>query len=90
MAGYRNTAISEKPASLLGKPLREASKRDIIELVGKIESNEEWTAWTKQDFKVILRRFFKWLKTERGYLEGVRCVRTTMKKSRRRCQSRSS
>lgn len=47
---------------LLGKPFIKVTKEDFVELVGKIERNPNWTDWTKHDFKVILRRYYKWLK----------------------------
>jgi len=45
----------------LGKPFGQATKEDIITLVGSIES-KEYAENTKYDFKVILKMFYKWLK----------------------------
>jgi site-specific recombinase XerD len=67
----------------LGKPLRDATKDDIKELVRKIETDElakivketsgngkeKWAYWTKYDYKVILKKFFRWLKDEENPTE---------------------
>jgi len=45
----------------LGKPFGQASKDDLIALVGSIEA-KEYAPNTKYDFKVVLKMFFKWLK----------------------------
>jgi len=46
---------------LLGKPFEEATKDDIVELIAKIE-RRGYAEWTKHDYKVILRKFYKWLR----------------------------
>ncbi len=51
-----------KLCHLLGKPFIKATKKDFIELVAKIERNQKWKEWTKHDYKVILRRYYRWLK----------------------------
>ncbi len=47
-------------ASRLNKPFEKATKDDIIELVAKIEQRD-YSEWTKHDYKLILKRFYKWL-----------------------------
>ena len=49
-----------KIIKLLKKDLDKVTKQDIINLVGYIERNQNWTAWTKHDFKVTLKKFYKW------------------------------
>jgi site-specific recombinase XerD len=51
-----------KLSQMLRKPFSKATKEDFIELVAKIEKNPKWTEWTKHDFKVVLRRYYRWLK----------------------------
>jgi site-specific recombinase XerD len=46
----------------LNKPILQATKEDFVELVSKIERNPEFTEWTKHDYKVVLRRYYRWLK----------------------------
>ncbi len=48
-------------AHWLEKPFDEATKNDLVELVGEIE-NQPYSENTKYDFKVILKIFYKWLK----------------------------
>lgn len=47
-------------ASFLNKPFNEATKDDIIDFVAKIEQRD-YSEWTKRDYKVILKKFYKWL-----------------------------
>lgn len=45
----------------LKKPFREATKDDLINLVGNLET-KELAEHTKYDFKIVLKMFYKWLK----------------------------
>ena len=53
----------ERIARELYKPLTEAKKEDIVNLVAKIEQRN-YSEWTKHDYKVILRVFYKWLRKD--------------------------
>lgn len=46
-------------ALLINKPFKDVVKDDIVNFVVKIES-QDYSEWTKRDYKVILKRFFKW------------------------------
>ena len=48
-------------AKWLGKPFDEASKEDLLKLVGEIE-NKGYSENSKYDFKVVLKLLYKWLK----------------------------
>ena len=61
-------------AELLGKPFEEATKDDIVELIAKIE-RRDYAEWTKHDYKVILRKFYKWLRGTDDYPPEVRWIR---------------
>jgi site-specific recombinase XerD/ribosomal protein L40E len=69
-------------ALLLKKPFREATKDDIINVVGKIESRRDYTDWTKHDYKVTLKKFYRWLRgfEKPDYPEEVKWIKTTKKK----------
>lgn len=55
----------------LGKDFEGATKEDLINLVEGIESRD-YTGWTKYDHKMILKRFYKWLKGNgKAYPEEV-------------------
>ena len=45
----------------IGKPFREATKDDLISLIGTLET-KDLAEYTKYDFKIVLKMFYKWLK----------------------------
>lgn len=66
----------------LGINLQDATKEDLKRLVGGIEQSD-YMEWTKHDYKVSIKRFWKWLRqTEDTYPDEVRWIKTTMKKSK--------
>jgi len=69
-----------KLSRLLEIPFSKASKKNIIELVRYIEE-KEYSPWTKHDYKVILKKFFKWLRGGEEYPEEVKWIKSTIKKS---------
>lgn len=46
----------------LGKDFDKANKEDIAPIVTKLQLNPKYSAWTKQVYKVMLKRFYKWLR----------------------------
>jgi len=71
----------ERIARLLKKPFKEATKDDIIRLVREIEE-KEYSDWTKHDYKIILKIFYRWLKKTEEYPEEVKWIRPRVKKGR--------
>lgn len=62
-------------ASLLNKPFEKATKDDIIDFVVKIEQ-QGYSEWTKRDYKIVLKRFYKWLHgCEEEYPAEVRWIK---------------
>ncbi len=53
----------------LKKDFDKATERDIKEVVIKIESREDYSVWTKQGYRAILKKFYKWLKYKDNYKE---------------------
>ncbi|MFH0884360.1 MAG: tyrosine-type recombinase/integrase, partial [Candidatus Micrarchaeota archaeon] len=49
-------------ARLLKKPFAKATKEDLVAVVGELESNLDYSEYTRLDYKIILKMFFKWLK----------------------------
>jgi len=45
----------------LGSDFAKANKEQLIDLIGGLE-NREFSEYTKYDFKIVLKMFFKWLK----------------------------
>ncbi|MBI5227186.1 tyrosine-type recombinase/integrase [Candidatus Micrarchaeota archaeon] len=48
-------------ATWLKKPFRQATKDDLIALVGDLEANDHYAEHTKYDYKIVLKMFYKWL-----------------------------
>lgn len=68
-------ATLRRISSLLDKPFSRITKDDIIDFVAKIEQ-KDYSEWTKHDYKMILKRFFKWFRgCEEEYPEEVRWIK---------------
>ncbi len=66
-------------ADMLNKPFEEATVDDIKDLVYRIERSD-YSPWTKHDYKVALKRFYKWLKgNNEEYPPEVKWIKTTLK-----------
>jgi integrase len=70
----------ERIARALNKPFEEVVKEDIAELIRKIESRN-YSDWTKHDYKVIIKIFYRWLRRTEDYPEEVRWIKTGKKKN---------
>jgi site-specific recombinase XerD/ribosomal protein L40E len=68
----------ERIATLLGKPFSQAKKEDIAELIERIEE-KDYSDWTKYDYKVVLRVFYKWLRKTEDYPEEVRWIKMSIR-----------
>jgi len=68
-------------SDLLGKPFDETNKEDIRALMGKLETSkiinrdEPLSPSTKYAIKVILKKFYKWLRDTEEYPEEVRWIK---------------
>ncbi len=69
-----------KLALWLGKDFEEATKDDIVDLVQKIE-REKLSVWTKQGYRVTLKKFYRWLKNSERDPEEVAWIKTSIKKT---------
>jgi len=49
-------------AKWLKKPFRKATKEDLVALIGELESNQNYSEYTRLDYKIVLKMFYKWLK----------------------------
>jgi len=68
-------------ALTLRKPFVNCNKQDIFQLVEEI-SRKNWSEWTKHDYKVRLKKFFKWLRQTNDYPEEVAWFSTNIARSR--------
>lgn len=75
---YLNTL--ESLNRLFGKTFEDATKSDIAHLVKKIEE-KGYSDWTKHDYKVVLKIFYKWLKRTDDYPEEVRWIKARGRKN---------
>lgn len=68
-------------AILLNKDFDLVKKEDIAKVLTKIQLNENYSVWTKHAYKVMLRRFFQWLKkTGDDYPEEVKWMKSRISK----------
>ena len=58
--------ILSKLSEELGKSFEIAKREDITHLVARIE-NRPLSDWTKQSYKVVLKKFYKWLRHSKNY-----------------------
>lgn len=69
-------------SKLFKKDFRDVKKEDVISVVQRIESRSDYSDWTKRDYKVALKKFFKWLRGEQRkgiYPEEVSFLTTSKK-----------
>ncbi|MBU0459440.1 MAG: tyrosine-type recombinase/integrase [Nanoarchaeota archaeon] len=53
-------------AQALGKDLDKATIADLKKFVSYVQQRNDYSAWTKHSYKVIVRRFYKWFKKTKG------------------------
>jgi site-specific recombinase XerD len=69
-------------AQWLPEEFDKVTRPDIEKLANKIERSN-YAEWTKHDYRVTLKKFFRWLRRcEDGYPPEVKWIRTTMQKNR--------
>lgn len=66
-------------ASCLNKDFEKAAKQDIFELIQRLEA-ENLSEWTKHDYKVIIKKFYRWLREAEEYPEEVKWLRIPWRK----------
>jgi len=69
-------------ATMVPKQFNKVARQDIEKAVNRIETSE-YSEWTKHDYRVTIKKFFKWLRnTEDGYPPEVKWLRSTIRKKR--------
>jgi integrase/ribosomal protein L40E len=85
LAGYRepsilkNLFLIQNVAKMISKPFEKCNRKDIEEMVEKIEKNPEWSDRTKVNHKKIIKTFYKWLKKTDGFPEEVKWIKAPIK-----------
>jgi len=67
-------------AKWLGKDFEKATKEDMENFVMMLQS-KGYSEWTKHDYKVVVKKFWKWLRGNDEYPSEVKWIKTTIKKS---------
>jgi len=65
-------------ATLLKKPVAKTTKNEISNFVQKLEG-KKYSEWTKHDYKVILKIFYRWLRKTEEYPEEVKWIKTNVR-----------
>ena len=63
------------------------SEGELKRLVAQIQSDSKFSPWTKRDYKIILRRFYKWLSQEKGIFLKMDWVKIGVSRSEMRLPS---
>jgi|SRR3989344_207870 len=84
-------------AEWLNKPFEDADKKDIERLMFCLENakrkdasgkltNKSYSEWTKRGYKIIVKKFYKWLRDEDddSYPKEVRWIKTGMKECKKK------
>ncbi|MCP8312495.1 MAG: hypothetical protein L6M37_06055 [Candidatus Methylarchaceae archaeon HK02M1] len=88
-AGRRQKYVEQltKIAGWIDKPFKDASKPEIIDIMVKV-GEQGYKEWTKHDYKVTLKVFFKWLRfgsiESDEYPEEVKWIKLRMKNGSRK------
>ena len=65
---------------ILNKNFADTNKDDIMRLMKEINVDTEYAEYAKKDFKVALKKFYRWLRKTEDYPEEVKFLKTSMKK----------
>ena len=82
--------IMKLVAVALKKDLDKATEHDLKVFVSKIQQRSDYSPWTKQVYKVMIRRFYKWQKGVKGknkYPELVDWINIRISRSEKRLPS---
>jgi site-specific recombinase XerD len=68
-------------ARLLRKDFEKATRKDIERVLRSIETSSDLAPRTKLDFRVTIKKFYKWLNGGEEYPESVRWIKTGGKRN---------
>ena len=74
-------------ATWLDKDLDHVTRDELKSLVSKLQLREDYSAWTKKSYKIVIRRFYKWLLKTNKFPEIVDFINITIKRSERKLPS---
>lgn len=67
----------------LNKDFESADKVDIEKVLFKLQETN-YSEWTKRGYKVIIRKFYKWLRNSKFYPDEVDWIKTTIKENHKK------
>ncbi len=67
----------------LQKDFNKAELTDIKQLVSTIQQRNDYSPWTKQSYKIIIRKFYKWLSGTKEYPPIVNWITIRINKTER-------
>jgi integrase len=70
-------------AKILLTSFRDAERDDIARVIGVIETRP-YTAWTKSDYKVMCKRFYRWVRGTEDYPPEVRWIKCRIANAQRK------
>src|SRR5438309_1670086 len=73
---YTLGSISRK----LRKDFTRVTKKDLINFLAEIHKSD-YSNWTKNDYKIVVKRFWKWFRQTDDYPEEVKWIRTGVRKN---------
>ena len=82
-------------AEWLGKPFEDANKKDIERIMICLENatkkdmkgnltNIFYSPWTKRGYKVIIRKFYKWLRDSKSFPDEVDWIKIAIKENQKK------
>jgi len=74
-------------AQEMNTDLDKATIDDVKKFVAKVQLNSNYSPWTKKTYKIIIRRFYKWLYGTKQFPEIVEWINTKISRSERRLPS---
>lgn len=70
-------------SQILNKDLDTATREDLQSVAAEIEKRE-WTASSKQTFKVLMKKFYKWIEGTDEYPDKIKWMKTNIKSSHKK------
>jgi len=78
--------IMRTVAKRINKDLDKATMEDLKKFVSEIQQSN-YSPWTKQTYKVIIRRFYKWFYKSKGYPEIVEWISIRISRTEKKLPS---
>jgi site-specific recombinase XerD len=70
-------------SEILNKDFEDADRTDIERIMNVVERSE-LSEWTKHDYRVAMKKFYRWLRNTEETPAEVRWIKTTLKNSRKK------